>query len=133
MTMHDCLERAKDLLRQSRIYDSTIDLMKWDQITYMPKTAYDYRAKMSVYFTNKRIELFANKECADLADKFRAASDSDYETDIERAVARRFLFNYKNATGTPAELQSQIAEQHFLNDSAWLEARRQNDYNIWKP
>ena len=37
MTMHDCLERAKDLLRQSRIYDSTIDLMKWDQITYMPR------------------------------------------------------------------------------------------------
>ena len=133
LTTREALERAKDLLRQSRMYDHIIDLMKWDRITYMPSTGRAYRANTSVYFSDKRVELFSTKECHELADKFRSLDASDYETDLERAVARRFLFNFNNANGTPAELQSEITRVQFENDAAWLEARRQNDYSIWKP
>ena len=133
MTTRQALDRAKELLRESRMYDGIIDLMKWDMITYMPSTARPYRADTSVYFSAKRVELFSTKECYALADKFRSLSPSDYETDLDRAVGRRFLFNFNNATGTPADLQEEITRVHFENDAAWLEARRKNDYSIWRP
>lgn len=128
------IKRAKELLRESRYFDAVIDLMVWDKKAYMPPSAREFRAQTSTYFTGKRAQLFTTPECALIAGRLNEMDDeADFADDIERAVKRRFLFNYQRSTAVPVELQEEIERTHFETDAAWMEARRQKDYRIWKP
>ena len=71
LTYHDVLAQAKDILRESRMYDHVIALMKWDSKTYMPSSAKNYRANTSTYFSGKRAQLFTKKECQSIAEALK--------------------------------------------------------------
>lgn len=133
LTNEQALARAREILCESRMYDQIIALMKWDSKTYMPRTARDYRAVTSTYFSGKRAQLFTTEECHTIADKLSELRAVGFSSDIDAAVCRRFLFNYQRCTSVPLDLQEQITRTHFETDAAWMEARRQNDYSIWKP
>jgi carboxypeptidase Taq len=110
-----------------------MDLMKWDMFTVMPPTGRAYRAQSSTYMTGKRTELFTSQESRALADYLKGVDASQLDTDLDRAVIRRFAANFDRATAIPADLLLQISDSHFECDAAWLEARRVNDYMVWKP
>ena len=133
LTYHDVLAQAKDILRESRMYDHVIALMKWDSKTYMPSSAKNYRANTSTYFSGKRAQLFTKKECQSIAEALKEIGISGFHSDIDAAVGRRFLFNYQRCTAVPLELQEEITKTHFKNDAAWMEARKLKDYKSWKP
>ena len=129
----EALARAREILCESRMYDHIIALMKWDSKTYMPPAARDYRVTTSTYFSGRRAQLFTTDECAAIAAKLESMPAESFSSDIEAAVCRRFLFNYKRCTAVPLALQEEITKTHFENDAAWMEARRQKDYSVWKP
>lgn len=124
---------AREVLCESRRYDQVIALMKWDSKTYMPSTAREYRASTSVYFTGKRAQLFTEERCTQVANLLKGLSPDDFESDLDAAISRRFLFNYDRCTSVPLDLQEEISKVHFETDAAWVEARKQKDYKIWKP
>lgn len=133
LTYHEAISLAKNILCESRMYDHVIALMKWDSKTYMPSSAKSYRANTSTYFFGKRAQLFTGDNCRSIAEKLSELDASDFKSDIDAAISRRFLFNYQRCTAVPLELQEEITKTHFKNDAAWMEARKLNDYKIWQP
>lgn len=133
LSSSEALSRARELLCESRLYDQAIELMKWDSKTYMPRTARSFRVTGSTYFSGKQAQLFTAPECTAIADALRDTAAAGFENDIDAAVCRRFLFHYDRFTAVPLDLQEEINKTHFETDAAWMEARRQNDYKIWKP
>ena len=52
------LQRAKEILYESKIYDGVLNLMKWDMKAHMPPSGRPWRTESSTYMTGKRAELF---------------------------------------------------------------------------
>lgn len=133
MDRNYALKKAKQILHESRIYDGVINLLKWDMMAYMPEAGRPWRVQSSTYLSAKRSELFITNESHALAKYFEDMDTSKLESDIDKAVVRRFLANYETCAGLPMEMQIQISDAHFESDAAWNEARRVNDYTVWKP
>lgn len=133
MNKEQAVKRASEILDESRIYEGIINLLKWDMMTYMPETGRPWRVRSSTYMTGKQAELFVTKESHSLASYFKDLDVSTLDTDIDRAVVRRFMANYTTCSGLPLAMQEEISNAHFASDAAWNEARRQNDYTIWRP
>lgn len=133
MDRQQALEKARRILDESRIYEGVINLLKWDMMTYMPEAGRPWRVRTSTYMTSKQAELFITPEGRALAGYFKDMDVSALESDIDKAVVRRFLANYETCAGLPLEMQEEISNAHFASDAAWNEARRRNDYQIWKP
>lgn len=127
------IQRAKQVLNETRMYDGVLNLFKWDMMAYMPETGRPWRVKSSTYFNAKRSELYLTAESKAIATAFKDMDPADFETDIDRAVARRFMAEYNTCAGLPMEMQIAISDAHFESDAAWTEARRVNDYKVWQP
>lgn len=127
------LKLAKEILYESKYFDSVLNLMKFDMKAFMPPSGRPWRTAASTYMTGKRAELFTTKESYALADYLRGVDVEKLASDLERGVVRRFLYNFDRCTGIPVDLQLEISDKHFQCDAAWLAARKANDYKLWRP
>lgn len=133
MSAKKALEHAGEIMREKRRYDHIITLMTWDTLAYMPETGRAYRNETAVYFMGKRTQLFVTAESRAAAEILRELAPADFSSDTERGLARMFLLNFKQSNGVPLDLQEEIAKMHFVTSEAWQKARREKDYQIWKP
>lgn len=127
------LKKARQTLHEGMLFEGVINLMKWDMKAYMPPSGREWRAESSTYMSGKRVEIFTAPASHALADYLSALDLTQLDSDIDRALVRRFLAYYNEYTAIPAELQHELSVAHFIADSAWHEARRVNDYEVFKP
>jgi carboxypeptidase Taq len=120
-----------DRMREISWIDGASGLLSWDQETYMPAAAIEFRAAQLAYFKGRTHRLFTAdevggwiQECEDAA--FGALSK-------EGVNVREWRRAYDRATKLPPELVEDFERSISLAWSAWMAARKSSNFALFKP
>ncbi len=125
----DSRERAHEI----SLLHSTAALLYWDQQTFMPPKALDFRAEQLSYFSGKAHRLFTAGE---VGDWIKACEDAGLASDGDAEIAanvRGWRHDYDRATKLPADLVEEYERAKVIANTAWTAARRRSDFAIFAP
>jgi carboxypeptidase Taq len=121
-----------DHLRQAALLDGTVQLLNWDQETYMPERAGAMRADQQAILAGLVHERRTNPRLRDLLE----ACEGDATLTGDAAVAanlREIRRDYDLATKLPKALVEEIAKTTSRSQEVWKQARAKNDYAMFAP
>jgi carboxypeptidase Taq len=108
-------------------------LLGWDQQTMMPPRGAAVRAEQLATIGRIAHERFTDSEIGRLLDsltEFEAQHDyASFEASLVRVVRR----DWEKARKVPAELRAEMSRASSLGQTAWVEARKNDDYAAFVP
>lgn len=127
------IKKAKDIVNIQMYYDSLKNLMDWDLWQGLPKDGLDYRQKVSGHFKKEQVRMIEDPETKGVVDFFRNQNSDEYENQYDRALVRKLIRNYDNATKVPVDLQLEM--DSFIPEAqmAWKTALKKSDFKLYKP
>lgn len=124
------IEELKDYLKKIEYLGSSISLLHWDSVIYMPKEAIEYRSEMIGYLTGESYKLTTSEKMKQFIDDFSQIDDLD---DLTKAIVENITKEYHKATKIPEAEYVQYEIDKALSQSAWEEAKKKSDFSIFKP
>ena len=137
MNSSTTFEKACQHARQTALLQSTLSLLEWDQHTKMPEQAAAYRAdqitalatQVHARRTDEKFGQWLNE--LDAAEG-TAATDGDIPTDrTANIVGMKRQFDRQSKI--PSELAAALARSASEGQSAWVAARKNNDFASFMP
>ena len=108
-------------------------LLQWDLQTMMPRSGAEVRAEQLGTLAGIAHQRFTADELGVLLEDLRGFEDElDYDSD-EASVIRVTRRDYERARRVPADLSSELVRVGALGHQAWLRARDENDYTVFRP
>lgn len=121
--------RAKEIA----LLNSTAALLSWDQQTYMPPKALDFRAEQLSYFSGRAHAMFTAPEVGGWLQACEDAGLAD-GPDVETGTnVRGWRRHYDRATKLPTELVEEYERAKIHADAAWQKARERADFATFAP
>ena len=124
----------KELLKrvgEIALVDSTGALLNWDEETYMPRQALNYRAEQLAYFSGWSHRQFTAPE---VGDWLKACEDHGFaEGSDEAANVREWRRDYDRQTRIPADLVEEFSRASAIARDAWVEARKASQFSRFQP
>jgi carboxypeptidase Taq len=121
--------RAREIAQ----FQSAAALLSWDQMTYMPPKALDFRGEQLAYFNGRAHSLFTDPqvgrwlgECEDAG--FLDAGDSELSANV-----RQWRRHYTRATCLPTALVEEYEKVKIHGNAAWMEARARSEFALFAP
>src|SRR3990167_8114033 len=117
------------------LFNHTIDMLEWDQLTYMPKGEGETRAEQMAMFAemihqktidNRLSDILGDLGLLGLKDNFNFNSH-------ERANIREATRAIKLAKALPTDLVAALAKETSLAGEIWEKAREKNSFNDFAP
>ncbi len=129
-------EHISELLRC--LYEITdLDLLgalaRWDQQTAMPDGAADVRMYQVATLQGLLHERITDPRLGELLKELDDAIEQDHFTDADRGLVRHARRMYDRATKLPRTLVEELARVEIASVSAWVNARKQNDFASFAP
>ena len=113
----------QDLLREIAVLHTSSNILDWDQETYAPPKAVDFRAKQLALLAGKIHEL-----------KTSSAFEKGLEDEsLGEANQRELKHQFERATKLPKELVERASETSSLGKAAWSDAREKSDFSLFAP
>lgn len=131
--MAPLLEELCTLSRQAALLESIEAVLGWDERTYMPTAAGEYRAEQMTFIsgqvhrrrTNPRIgELLASLASSELT--------RDRHSDAATTI-RQLQRDYDKRVKLPQALVEELTRASVLGQQAWVKARQENDFASFAP
>ena len=123
------IERTNEIA----LLNSTSALLYWDQQTFMPPKALDFRARQLAYFSGQSHRLFTAPEVGGWITACEDAGLADRPDGGVAADVRGWRRHYDRATRLPAELVEAYESAKVMANTAWTEARRRSDFSLFAP
>lgn len=121
------LEKCHDLA----LIHSTTSALHWDQETFMPPKALDYRSRQLAFLSGWAHQEFTSSETGAL---IADAQQMDFATDTVPGVnVRQLRRAYDQQTKIPSSLVEEMSKTSTLARSAWVEARAKRDFSLFLP
>ena len=109
---------------------SAISLLAWDQETYMPPKAATARGQQLATLSAMRHRLFTSAEMGSLLNDLTARDDLGPD-DVK--LVEIALYDYTRATKLPESFVHRFAQEQSRAYEVWVKARREADFNQFKP
>lgn len=133
MDVHAVYEKLCNHVRQAAQLESISALLNWDERTYMPLEAGDYRAEQIALVTSLIHERRTDPRLGAWLDQLASHPEmSDAKSDVA-TVVRRVRREYERQKKLPARLVEELARQSVAGQQVWVEARKANDFNRLAP
>ncbi|MEW6651668.1 MAG: carboxypeptidase M32, partial [Chloroflexota bacterium] len=108
-------------------------LMGWDQQTYMPPKAAEERGEQMATLSKFVHELSTSDEIGRLlADLVPYGQSLDPDSEVARTI-REVKKSYDKQTRIPAERVAEFARVTTLAQGAWVKARSESNFSMFKP
>ncbi len=127
------MEKAKEILRQQRYYDSVQGLMGWDLWEGLSAKGQPYRSEVSGFFTRQALDQLKAPETAKIVAELEEMGDGDFEDLYQRGMAKELCRRYAMATRAPADLQVELRNYTGKAQLAWRDALEANSFEQYKP
>lgn len=127
--MPSAYEKLVARAREIALVDHTSNVLQWDQETYLPKHAADYRGQQLAYLTGQSHRLFTAPE---VGDWLKEASDFQ-SSSSEMANIARWQRRYDRDTRVPVAFVEEMEREKTRGHTTWVEARHKNDFAIFQP
>ena len=121
------LARARDIAK----VDAGAALLNWDEETYMPRAAIEFRAEQIAFFSGWSHRQFT---AAEVGDWLKACEDQGFAANSDEAVnVRNWRWAYDRQTKLPPELVEEFNRTSTLARDAWAEARKRSEFAHFAP
>ena len=124
------LDQLNTLCEELRLLSSTASVLNWDQETYMPQDAVQYRAKQISYLKTKAHEL---KTSPEFQQALEAAEDAPAPTPHDAANLRDWRTQFDRNTKLPTSFVEEFSQTTTLANSAWGQAKDNSDFSTFEP
>ncbi|MDX2036418.1 MAG: carboxypeptidase M32 [Isosphaeraceae bacterium] len=130
------IEAYDELVRRSReraLLESCSALLGWDEQTYMPRGASEYRGEQLALLAGLAHDRAVDPVVADL---LAAAEGTELTADplsVSAVNLREWRRSRDRAARLPRELVEEIAKTTTLAQGAWVEARSKSDFAAFLP
>jgi carboxypeptidase Taq len=121
------LDRTKEIT----LLRSASQVLEWDEQTYLPAKAVEYRAEQLSYLGAKAHALFTDPLVGEWLESCRQASFPP-ESD-EGVNVREWSRSYERATKLPVEFVEEFEKTAALSREAWKHARLAGDFAAFRP
>jgi carboxypeptidase Taq len=126
-------QRLCEFLRETAMLESIAELLNWDERTMLPPAGGAYRADQIAYLSGivhrRRTDPQINAWLQDLADHPAVADRHSDEATTIRQIRR----DYEKRVKLPQTLVEELARTAVLGQQAWVEARKNNDFQAFQP
>ena len=122
-------ESLCNLAREIALLGSTASVLGWDQETFMPPKALNYRAQQLSTLSAKAHALATGRRFATLLEKAEAQTDS--LTPTQMANLREWRYERDRAARIPTTLVAEESDVTTHAKHAWAEARKRSDYSLF--
>lgn len=128
---------VQELSKTAALFESIHNMLEWDQETYMPKDAIDYRGQqlelMASLVHKHRTSPSFKKALSQLINLETGAIEDTTLTPEQIAAAREWRRDYLKASKLPSSFVKQLAKLSSKSIHVWSEAKRHNDFKQFAP
>lgn len=128
-SQRSAIRELMDLDREARLLERTMAVLSWDQETGMPERAVEERSAQIALLQGLVHERDTAARVQELLDHAGQEADSS----VEHAFVREKRRRYEQQTRLPESLVRELAETGSRGQSAWVRARRDNDFASFRP
>lgn len=133
----DSMEKLRSLDREARVLAHIGAVLSWDQETYMPDGALEERSEQMAWIEAAAHDKASAPEIGRLLEELGSTSAQpggpQSLPELDRAYLRVLRRGYDKATKIPTDLVSEMAKATSLSQAAWVEARKNNDFQAFAP
>jgi carboxypeptidase Taq len=136
MTKKQAFERLEEMDRHLVMLEHIESVLSWDQEISASKKGLDERAKQMGWLSSEFHELACGNEMGDVLSLLGADRDhleGDGKDDFEKALIRIRFHVWEKEKSMPVALVRQLSEATSVAHESWIEARKQNDWDLFKP
>ena len=127
------LEKARNIMKQQRYYESLDNVIYCDREFQLPKGGWDYMDEMQGFFQKQCEQQLLSKETKEILEYFKAHGTDELENDYQKGCIRSLQKKYERATKIPAELLTERDQFCARAQAAWKEAHEKADFSIFAP
>ncbi len=121
------------LSRETALIESVEAALGWDERTYMPPAAGEYRAEQMTYLTGLAHQKRTSPRLGELLDELAgSALIKDAHSD-QAATIRELKRQYDKRIKLPQALVEELTRASVLGQQAWVKARADNDFALFAP
>lgn len=133
MNDHADFEKLCNQVRDTVMLQSTAALLEWDQQTFLPTGANDYRCQQMTFLAGEIHRRRTDPKYGDLLNRLSSSSlVSDPESDAS-AIVSNLKREYTRDVCLPEDLVSEFAKATSAGHSIWVEARKTNNFEMFAP
>ncbi len=125
----DAYNELLGILRDIDMMDQVRSLLGWDQEVLMPPKAAELRGEQIAWVSRETHKRKTSPRVGELLDELEERVDLG---DIESANVRLAREAYDKATRLPTGFVSELAKHNSKSLISWTEARRNNDFSIFR-
>ena len=129
----EILEKAYSHARRANLVSSTMALLEWDQHTYMPELAGEYRSDQITWLSEELHSLQTNSQYGEWLETLHNSDFAKVPNSAHAANIRGLLRDYKKNVQLPQRLVSALARATSRGQQIWVEARSKNDFGMFLP
>lgn len=126
-------ERLCEFVRETAMLESIEALLGWDERTYLPPAAGEYRAEQITYLSGRIHKRRTDPRLKEWLDEL---ATSDLAADPHSAAAttiRQLRRDFEKRSKLPQRLVEELARASVLGQQVWVEAREADNYRLFEP
>jgi carboxypeptidase Taq len=133
MTAAKLFDELCTLAREAALIESVEEALGWDERTYMPPAAGEYRAEQMTFISGLAHQKRTDPRIGDLLNEL-SNSDLMKESHSDAATTIRELKRgYDKQIKLPQSLVEELTRASVLGQQAWVKARENNDFPAFAP
>ena len=121
------------LSREESVLASCIDVLDWDQETYMPRTGVEHRAEQMALLAGLLHDRATNPRYEELLTAVEGSSLVEDADSPEAVNVRELRRDYDRERKLPRRLVQEIARVTTRASKIWEKARKKNDFKSFAP
>src|SRR5262245_37854858 len=126
-------EELCSLTREAALIESIESCLGWDERTYMPPAAGEYRAEQMTYLAGLVHKRRTNKRLGELLSELVASDLGKDPHSDAGATIRELKRQYEKRIKLPQSLVEELTRESVLGQQAWVKARQSNDFASFAP
>ncbi len=131
--MAPLFEELCTLSRQAALLESIEAVLGWDERTYMPTAAGEYRAEQMTFISGQVHRRRTDPRIGELlASLANSAPAGDRHSDAATTI-RQLQRDYDKRVKLPQALVEELTRASVLGQQAWVKARKENDFASFSP
>lgn len=135
--MSGSFQRLRDIGRKIYLLSHIDALIGWDQEVSMPSGAIEERAEQLSYIEGLLYDESTSAELGSALSEMGASEENPRGkaglSDTESAYVRVLYKMYRKQVKLPKSLVMEFAKQTSIAQNKWVEARKKNDFELFKP
>jgi carboxypeptidase Taq len=126
----------EELVRRSReraLLISYLEVLSWDELTYMPRGGAEHRGRQMAYLAGWHHEMLVDERVGELLTAVQSSSLCSDPSSAASVNVRQWRRMYERMTRLPRGLVEEFAHVATSAQQAWVTARQNNDFQELRP